>query len=353
MRTRGLRPQHKILVPPAGCSLRMFLKTECWSKKIRPLTCEYRDSNGRPPSQSADEYRDFVVGRYFPYLRADVVREITPRLAESAKVKHALEQLFNPSNRLPQEVADEALRIYKLFDKMEWNSSPRTPTIRRAARLSNDPQFAYPPSEHPIWGDDGIMRGVLMAKKGRIAYRIDDRYPRRNSEIIGHNGLEPGQWFARQHCAVVHGAHAQTQRGIAGNQRDGAYSIVVSGVYKDQDSDEGDVIYYSAEGARDKNASQKADAVGNQALAVSWRSGQPVRVLRSSSGSSPFAPACGIRYDGLYRVVDFELRRNKIGGLYRRYELRRLSGQRSLEEIVRTIPTAQEQADEARITEGY
>lgn len=61
------------------------------------------------------------------------------------------------------------------------------------------------------------------------------------------------------------------------------------------------------------------------------------------------------RVDGLYEVVGKENRYNSEGGLYERFELRRIEemDQPDLEDIVRTSPTPQEQADFARIQAGY
>lgn len=78
-------------------------------------------------------------------------------------------------------------------------------------------------------------------------------------------------------------------------------------------------------------------------------------MFRNAKGGGRFAPPCGIRYDGLYEVVGKENRVNAQGGLYERYELHRIEDmdQPDLDDIVRTSPTPQEQANFARIQEGY
>lgn len=57
--------------------------------------------------------------------------------------------------------------------------------------------------------------------------------------------------------------------------------MVVSGAHddKDKDKDEGDIIYYSAEGAHGQESSRRAEVRVNRALRASISSGIPVRVF--------------------------------------------------------------------------
>lgn len=327
-----------------------YLKRHCYNKRISPLLREYRFYKGRPPQRRVQEYLDFVREEYFPYLLESCDSKVmTPEVAEGSHVKTALLDLSDPKNGLPHDVANEAHRIYDFFKQRAWGGTPpRMP--------SKENSSTYPPSDHPIYGDHGIMHGVLPATgdMGRRTYVLDDRFSARDTKVYGHNGLAPGAWFARQLCAVFGGAHAQHLRGIAGDERRGAYSIVVSGgVYDETDRDEGDVLYYSSEGANKKDASKCADALGNRALMASRATGRLVRVLRSAKCSRHWAPPCGIRYDGLYRVVDWSERINKEGGRYKQFKLVREPGQASLEEIMRVSPTAQQQADHGHVESGY
>lgn len=52
---------------------------------------------------------------------------------------------------------------------------------------------------------------------------------------------------------------------------------------------------------------------------------QVIRVLRAENKNSPFAPRKGIRYDGLYTVVEYEILREETA-MYR-FSLRRCKGQ--------------------------
>ncbi|MER5917031.1 YDG/SRA domain-containing protein [Streptomyces sp. NPDC001982] len=120
--------------------------------------------------------------------------------------------------------------------------------------------------------------------------------------------VEAGQEFSTRRLAHDVGAHRPLQAGICGTKKTGAESIVVSGGYKD-DEDYGDVIVYTGHGGQDGAGNQVSDQSledpGNAALVTSYLEGLPVRVLRGRQSDSPYAPATGYRYDGLYRVTSY------------------------------------------------
>lgn len=341
----------RLIVPPDGLS--RYLKSILYPK-VRNLV---KSLSRRDRSAKAFDWGiRFVQERYLPFLESNVSSKLTPRMAKFGRVKEALLLLRDPETKLPKDIANKADELYKRFDAMDWKAlSPTLASLRAERRPSTGRR--YPSEDHPIWGEHGIMHGVILERGqgGRPVYFLDDRFTPREAKMYGHNGLHPGKWFPRQECLRFHGGHAQKQRGIFGHEETGAYSIVVSGAYDDKDKDEGDIIYYSAEGAHGRESSRKAEVKGNRALRASISTGRPVRVFRNAKGSGRFAPPCGIRYDGLYRVVGKENRYNAQGGLYERFELRRLQdiGQPDLEDIVGTSPTPQEQADFMRIGLGY
>lgn len=345
------RTQSQRLVLPPGIGLARYLKK--LHHKVNRIVDDFpRRSRS---AEAVDEDIGFVREQYLPFLEFDVAKHLTPRMAEYGKVKEALLRLRNPQNKLPKDVAKKADELYKKFDAMGWQALLPTSSSVRAARRTSTGR--YPPRDHPIWGEHGIMHGVIMehGQNGRPVYFLDDRLTPREAKVYGHNDLQPGRWFPRQESLRFHGGHAQSIRGISGHEDTGAYSIVVSGAYEDTNRDEGDIVYYSAEGAHDRDPSRKANVKGNRALRASITSRNPVRVFRSAKGDSRFAPPCGIRYDGLYRVVGKEYRHNAEGKLYELFKLRRLQdvGQPDLEEIARSSPTSQEQADFTQIGLGY
>jgi putative restriction endonuclease len=121
-------------------------------------------------------------------------------------------------------------------------------------------------------------------------------------------GIAVGQSFGSRWLAHEAGVHRPPQGGICGTKATGAESIVVSGGYKD-DEDYGDVIVYTGHGGQDGSGRQVSDQShddsGNAALVTSHLRGLPVRVIRGKYRGSPFAPASGYRYDGLYRVASY------------------------------------------------
>ena len=121
--------------------------------------------------------------------------------------------------------------------------------------------------------------------------------------------------------------HTPTQAGIAGSQKEGADSIVISGGYED-DQDFGDEIVYTGHGGRDGSGTQIADQTltrGNLALAKNEIDGLPIRVIRGAHKGNPFAPSSGYRYDGLYRVDSHWSETGKSGFKMYRYRLLKLN----------------------------
>ena len=125
--------------------------------------------------------------------------------------------------------------------------------------------------------------------------------------MFGHiEGITVGQIFSRRKEVAKAGIHKPLQSGIWGAQ-EGAYSIVLSGGYED-DVDDLNYILYTGQGGQDKQRrKQIADqefTKGNKGLQLSCQYDLPVRVIRGHQIKN--GPVAGYRYDGLYRVVNFE-----------------------------------------------
>ncbi|XP_028407223.1 E3 ubiquitin-protein ligase UHRF1-like [Dendronephthya gigantea] len=124
-------------------------------------------------------------------------------------------------------------------------------------------------------------------------------------------------WHSRMDCSRS-GVHRASVAGIHGNEREGCYSIALSGGYED-DVDYGECFTYTGEGGRDlkgtkanpknlRTAEQSKNQVlkkGNLALSRNTTNGRPVRVVRGFKLNSPYAPDEGYRYDGLYTVEKY------------------------------------------------
>ncbi|XP_076819888.1 E3 ubiquitin-protein ligase UHRF1-like [Clavelina lepadiformis] len=143
------------------------------------------------------------------------------------------------------------------------------------------------------------------------------------------------------------GVHRPHVSGIHGKESDGAYSIVLSGGYED-DEDDGDEFTYTGSGGRDlsgnkRTAEQSCDQIltkNNMAIARScyakvdvkhgaqsndWKKSRPIRVVRNYKGGkhSKYSPEEGNRYDGIYKVVKYWPEKGKSGFIVWRYLFRR------------------------------
>lgn len=143
--------------------------------------------------------------------------------------------------------------------------------------------------------------------------------------IFGHVPHYPeGSHFETRAALSEAGLHRPTVAGISGSEKEGADSIVLSGGYED-DQDLGNVIVYTGHGGRDQQTGRQiSDQLftrGNRALALSSLNGLPVRVVRGSKHPSPYSPADGYRYDGLFLVDDYWQDTGRSGFLVWRYRL--------------------------------
>ena len=88
------------------------------------------------------------------------------------------------------------------------------------------------------------------------------------------------------------------------------------------DVDNGDTIEYSGTTSKDSTPTEHTAH-----LIRSCELGNNVRVIRSAqlSKKNPFRPECGLRYDGLYKVVSYVLT-NEDYAMYR-FRLERRPGQ--------------------------
>ncbi|KAI4308513.1 hypothetical protein L6164_031576 [Bauhinia variegata] len=155
--------------------------------------------------------------------------------------------------------------------------------------------------------------GKANASSGRILVTTHHEHfgpilaehdPTRNRGI-----LVGDTWFHRLDCRQW-GVHRPHVAGIAGQSGYGAQSVAISGGYVD-DEDHGDWFLYTGSGGKDLSGNRRNRKEhsfdqefesSNEALRVSCRKGYPVRVIRSSKEKSPYAPASGLRYDGIYRI---------------------------------------------------
>ena len=143
-----------------------------------------------------------------------------------------------------------------------------------------------------------------------------------------------GRLFISRHECSKANVHGPWVGGIAGNEKVGAYSIVLSGGYEG-DVDDGTTFTYTGSGGRDLSgnkrvAPQTSDQLliqKNKAICVNMWRGLPVRVVRGFKSRGQFAPSKGYRYDGLYDVTEVWPQNGPSGHVIWRYRLKLREGQ--------------------------
>lgn len=190
---------------------------------------------------------------------------MTPKLKAATFIDKGLELVMDGKYRFLAHVVGIAQALLQKWEAENWGqgeeeevtevSTAPTMTTPKTARTQVD---HLPPRDHPIYGEHGIMHGVIMDRSAaygpdgshrRTVYRRHPSYTPVDAHVFGHNGLEVGRWWPQQLAALFHGAHGSSQGGIAGSAKaGGAFSIVVSGGnpnYGSLDQDLGETIFYS------------------------------------------------------------------------------------------------------------
>ncbi|KAI1351266.1 hypothetical protein F5Y01DRAFT_304760 [Xylaria sp. FL0043] len=293
---------------------------------------------------------------YLDWLDTDL--EMTPAINNEAKVELVLTTLMNPVNHVLDEVAQKAEDLLSKYKAENWgrdlvadeNPDGGSDVQPTASAEPNIGVVQIPSPNDPVFGTAGIMYGIMVDTSGkRKDYRLRPDLPRKSYKVYGHNDIALGTWFPFQISALFYGAHGARMAGIAGSVTTGAWSIVIARTYEGLDTDNGNTLYYSGSNSHDnKNPRQAAPASqGTRALHASLKTQNPVRVLRSGGSFSdrnknPYLPSCGLRYDGLYRVVEFRKHRNQHDGLYDQFKLERLPDQTLLSDLQRSSPTTEQ-----------
>ncbi|KAK3377199.1 PUA-like domain-containing protein [Lasiosphaeria ovina] len=365
--------------------LRMWVGTLLEAKKQATMLVTTYKNTPNPDNDDKIKRRVQDVEAFLWWLDNEV--EVHPGLRSPRGPVDQILGLLEKSNFIPKHITKWAGEILTRFEEDNWGAevgqvsdseivmgeqeqapelprrAPAGPSSVPMARVASDSGTAnvpIPPVNHPIWGERGIMHGLCMKRGKTKSYSLNPNYidKKADAKVFGHNNLTPGDWWPMQKAALFHGAHGAPISGISGTPELGAYSIVTSGrstTYGDMDEDHGDVLYYSGDQSTDNVNPTRVIMTSKrtQSLEKSMQTGRPVRVLRSSGGSSLFHPSVGIRYDGLYRVTERLQKFNKKGGMYYQFKLIRDPGQTPLKEICKNSPSKQQRLDEAKIRDGY
>lgn len=325
--------------------------------------------------QPVDEHRDPgkpLYQRLNMFLRwLDEEVQMTPEMKQKTMIERALKVMFAmPEYHFPPSYVQRAIKLFEKWEAENWGhgevlddsepesqilepaNSRQAASVRTASADSDMVTARLPPDDHPIYGRGGIMRGLALKSGQRKVHVYHPDFPPRDPKIYGSNGFANGQWYPLQLLALSHGAHGARQAGISGNSVTGAYSVVISGQYHELDQDYGETVYYSGSNSHnnDNPRTPAPSSGGTLVLHASLSSGRPIRVLRSRADKSVWAPSVGIRYDGLYRVVEVRYPINRKGGMYEQFKLQREVGQLPID---RTRPTPNEIRDFEKIALGY
>ena len=355
-----------LAVPTEPRALKNYLN-RCTREIIGPYAQQLKAREGKIPIPLNSQQKNELT----LVLRALAnIQGLTPALEKAIGLKVALELVMDlPSTsqyQFPAPFPEMAKAAHRKFEAEAWgnndeirddqdnannvntataSASTATPISTQSSAPTPTIVIRRPNPNHPIYGVNGIMHGILVDRSGKmITYKLDDSQPpHRSGKVFGHNGLANGQWWPLQICALRDGAHGMRMGGIAGSPTYGAYSIIVSGLYADLDADYGDRLYYSGSQSHD-NTDPNTPVLSNatKALQRSRENGKVVRVLRASGGESYYCPSVGLRYDGLYQVGREETKINRRGGAYLRFRLERVAGQPPID---RSRPTVAEKRD--------
>lgn len=304
------------------------------------------------------------AGLYLDWLETNL--EMTPHINSVTKVDLVLDTLIDPINNVPDDMVNKAKALLNKYKAESWGQDvvadepDETPTTQSPSASPSTQASStvaptigviqLPPANDPVYGVNGMMYGIIVDTSGkRKDYRLRADIPRKSAKVYGHNGIALGTWYPFQINALFWGAHGARMAGIAGTVTSGAWSIVVASTYEELDTDNGDTLYYSGSNSHNNTDPQRAAPAsqGTKALHASIQSQNPVRVLRSGGAfgtrnQNSYLPSCGLRYDGLYRVVSYRQRLNRKGGLYDQFKLARLPDQTPLDEVRGSSPTTEQ-----------
>jgi hypothetical protein len=199
--------------------------------------------------------------------------------------------------------------------------------------------------------DPHLLRGIDTERKGTGTKHTGHKLRKDYLGIVscnvwGDNNLQNGQWWPLQICAKRDGGHGEIEGGIHGQSGRGAFSVVLSNGGYD-DLDDGDRILYCG-----TSGSEGQPSAGTSRLLETYDSSglRPVRVIRTAKlpKDNPYRPAKGLRYDGLYDVVSYEILHAETA--MHRFELRRRPGQDPIRYMgVEARPTDEEIAESVKI----
>jgi hypothetical protein len=117
---------------------------------------------------------------------------------------------FNSQNwGVPEEVEKKSASNTKGKKRRMEESEDEEPAVKKPKSVQVDKsKIKRAPKDHPIYGESGIMRGILWYRTRNGSQTcLDEKYPVKDPRVFAHNGLDVGSWFPRQMAAMRDGAH--------------------------------------------------------------------------------------------------------------------------------------------------
>jgi hypothetical protein len=155
---------------------------------------------------------------------------MTPTYKEKSKIDLSMQAICNEQHKFPEEYIDQAKALLEKWQSQNWGapaavkresetdiesdaevsggSDGRKSKKRRlsARDAKSSSQLLLPPSDHRIWGLNGIMHGICSSKaQGRKSPQLDPRYKheQRRADTVGDNGLKFGAWVSKSACCTL------------------------------------------------------------------------------------------------------------------------------------------------------
>lgn len=324
-----------LVVPRSGPARLHVLKSE--NTNLAMLCLKAAKPRATPAQEEAYNKRLVGARAYLAWLYTTT--DISSSDVLKSGLKNVLAKCVTSAEHLPEDINARAADLKESFENTTVVDDEPQDNANQDGGDSDDDELAgasqtvagtdvaefnLPPVNHPIFGRNGIMHGVITGrgKNNRIVRRLNPILPKKKATIFGHNDIPVGSWWPLQLVALFNGAHGSAMGGICGDTQLGAYSIVIANTYDDLDTDDGEVVFYSGSNSHKNTNPRKPEdsSQGTQALKASLRRGTAVRVLRSGGSTkvknragNKYLPEAGIRYDGLYRVVSMTTPKNKKG----------------------------------------
>ncbi|KAF2396353.1 hypothetical protein EJ06DRAFT_585235 [Trichodelitschia bisporula] len=207
-----------------------------------------------------------------PILNRDILR--------FSRIHLAVSEMCGKATRWPACLADEAERVVKAIEEV-------------FGKISSIGVCLFEPGGR-LWGviapGDGTKEEMIRMFERENPRLVDSTRAYEHGSL----GFHVGQWWV--HPALAFRAGIIDERTLDGGicyDTSGVYAIVLTGNAEANAATPDEFTYRCTSGGRGISRLTAAD----------WRSRCEVRVLRSQSLGSLWAPRAGVRYDGVHRVT--------------------------------------------------